>query len=255
MKTSHSIIILALGILVLSSCSQSNSPITVNKSATYYGESQPFANDSIRSWYKTDANGALTSIGVSFNQDAFSKLEMDTDVMLMMKLPNGINSPSGWNFDHVEVDWVPKGDPKPSVYDIAHLDVHFFGVSESEQMDIEGGADLLTTNMPKSYLPSDYMLDAESEAGMGVHAYDTTGKEYHGQPFDHSFVYGYYHGNLYFMEPMVAKTYLDSKTNFSADIKQPQSFRFPGAYPTKYNIRYDGSAKQYTISIDNFIVH
>jgi hypothetical protein len=245
----------------LSSCKQSDSPVTTaSKAATYFGQSLPFSGDSIRSWIKTDVNGNPSSIGVTFKQSAFVSLESQSDTMFVMSLPFLALGPDAFGilappFDHIEVDWSKNGDPKPSVYDVAHFDVHFFVVSEGAQNAVMAGSDSLTTGMDTKYLPSGYMLDMNAEAMMGVHAMDTTGKEFHNQPFDHTLMYGFYQGNLYFMEPMVAKTYLDSKTNFSADIRQPQAFKKSGWYPTKYNIGFDGTSNTYTISIDNFVQH
>ncbi len=241
---------------ILSSCKQDSNTITpVSKAKTYYGESMPFGGDSVRSWYKTDLNGALSSIGISFKQSAFAILETQPDSMFMMMLPMGLNTSTSWGIDHIEVDWSSMGDAAPSVYNIPHFDVHFFAVDTATQMGIAGGKDLQTANMSATFLPPDYILDTFSEEGMGVHAFDTTGKEFHGLPFDHSFIFGYSQAKMYFIEPTVSKAYLDTKTNFSADIKQPQAFKFHGAYPTKYYIRYDSNTNEYQISIDNFVTH
>ncbi len=248
--------VVILAVISLSSCKQSENTITpTSKAATYYGESKPFGGDSIRSWYKTDLNGTLSSIGVSFKQSAFAMLETQPDSMFMMILPMGLNTATMWGIDHIEVDWSSAGDAPPSLYTIPHLDVHFFAVDTATQMGIAGGKDALTANMNSTYLPPDYVLDIFSEEGMGVHAYDTTGKEFHAQAFDHTLVYGYSFAKLYFIKPMVSKAYLDTKTNFSADIKQPKAFKFSGAYPTKYYIRYNSSSSEYQISIDNFVTH
>jgi hypothetical protein len=228
--------IIVVSALFLSSCQQANNTITVNKSATYYGDAVPFSNDSIRAWIKTNANGNIVSIGISFKQSAFDKLEMDSDIVFMPMLPTGMNVPVNppWSIDHLEVHWAPKGDPKPSLYDAAYMDVLFFGVDLAAQRAVTAGPDMATANMDKKYLPADYVLDNEAEAMAGVHARDTTGKEFHGQPFDRTLAYGFYHGDLYFIEPIVAKTYLDNKPNVSPVFKQPAAFKKSGFYPTTY---------------------
>ena len=256
LRSSFSLSVFVLAVIFLSSCKQSDNTITAtSKAATYYGQSMPFGGDSIRSWFKTDVNGTIASIGVSFKQSAFAALETQPDSMFTMMLPKGINTSSSWGIDHIEVDWSSKGDPLPSVYKIPHFDVHFFAIDTMTQMGIAGGKDPLTANMSSNYLPPDYKLDMFSEAGMGVYSYDTTGKEYHALDFDHTLVYGYSLGKMYFIEPMIAKAYLDYPTNFSADIKQPQAFKYPGSYPTKYYIRYDSNINEFQISIDNFVTH
>lgn len=243
-----------ISMLVFNACHSDSSSMMNSKASLYYGEMKAFGSDSIKSWVKTDDNGNPASIGVSFKNAAFASLEKDSEMMTMLMLPQttGMSMMMAMPFDHVEVDWVPNGDPVPP-YNKAHLDCHFFTMSMSDQMGMMGGRD--TTNMNMMYLPSGYMMDSVSEEGMGVHCMDTTSKEFHGQPFDHSFVYGFYHGNMAFMETMCAKSFLDTKVNFTTDVKQPQAFKMPGYYPMKYSISYDPATTIYSISIDNLHSH
>jgi len=244
------IVLCAFSSTVFVACSQSDSPISTNKAATYYGESQPFGGDSIRSWIKTDQSGNPSSIGVTFSHAAFVKTEnANADSMFMMMLPTSSGAMLAAPFDHIEVDWT-KDHSDPSPYDVAHFDVHFFTVTEAAQNAVMAGMDNATMTMDTNYLPSGYELMMNAEAMMGVHAMDTTD---HDKPFNHTCMFGYSQGNLYFMEPMFAKSYLDNTTNYSAAIRQPKKFKTSGWYPTKYNLTWDGT--NFSISIDNFISH
>ena len=243
-------------VVISSGCNQSSSSM-MSKAGTYIGETKVFGSDSIRSWVKTDDNGNPSSIGVTFKESAFTALEKDSDLMTMIMLPTmmtgGMMSMMAIPFDHIEVDWAPNGDPAPTPYDKAHLDCHFITMSMMDQMGMMGGMD--TTKMDMKYMPHGYMSDSMSEEGMGVHCMDTTAKEFHGQPFDHTFVYGFYHGNMAFMEAMCAKSFLDTKTSTTINIQQPQAFMKPGYYPLKYSINYDAIKKEYSISLDNLTSH
>jgi hypothetical protein len=238
---------------ILSGCNTDST--MMSKSAMTVGETKAFGSGSITSWVKTDDNGNPASIGVTFKESAYVSLETDREMMTMLMLPmtSGMSMMMAMPFDHIEVDWVPGGDPAPSVYNTTHLDCHFFTMSMADQMGMMGGRD--TTMMDMKYLPNGYMMDSMSEEGMGVHCMDTSAKEFHGQPFDHSFVYGFYHGNIAFMETMCAKSFIDTKSNYTGDLKQPQAFRKSGYYPLKYSVRYDAVNKEYSISIDNLTSH
>src|SRR5689334_804167 len=152
-------IVIFLAAFSLFSCSQSSSPVTpASKAATYYGEAKPFGDDSIRSWIKTDLDGNPSSIGVSFTQAAFTKIEGDADTMFMLMLPMQGNTMFASPFDHIEVDWSKKGDPAPP-YNVSHFDVHFFTVDNATQSAVMAGADNQTMMMDSDYLPSGYKLD------------------------------------------------------------------------------------------------
>ena len=227
---------------------------TTKELTTTIGEKQPFGSDSIRTWVKTDANGLPTSIGVTFKALALPALPAtDTMIMLMLPAMPGISTMMVMPFDHVEIDWAPHGDPAPSVYNVAHLDCHFYTSSMSYQMGIMAGHDSVALNA--QYVPKDCKADGDAEAGMGVHWMDTTAHEFHGMPFDHTYDYGFYHGDMIFIEAMCAKSFLDAKTNFTGTIKQPAAFKKSGYYPLNYSISYDAVAKEYTYSLDNLKSH
>src|SRR5438046_10127872 len=90
------------------SCKQSDSTVTpASKAATYYGDAMPFGDDSIRSWIKTDFDGNPSSIGVTFTQAAFAKMENQYAYsMFMMMLPMSGGMLIAAPFDHIEVDWI-----------------------------------------------------------------------------------------------------------------------------------------------------
>lgn len=66
---------------------------------------------------------------------------------------------------------------------------------------------------------------------MGSHwVYEKT-PELHGQPFTHTFIYGTYDGKVIFIEPMVAKSFLEQKPSVKAPIPQPSSVHAPDGTP------------------------
>ena len=117
------LIVAILVLFVFASCKQTDSPVTNTKAATYYGQSMPFGGDSIRSYIKTDINGNPSSIGVTFSQAAYAKMEnANADSMFMLMLPTmnsgGMMSMMAAPFDHIEVDWT-RANSDPSPYDNA----------------------------------------------------------------------------------------------------------------------------------------
>ena len=240
----------ALSSLIISSCKQSTTPSSnTTQGTTYFGDAAVVGTDSIHSFIKTDASGNPSSIGVSFSQKVLTTLGPQSDMMFMLMLPMINGKQAAAPFDHIELDWSKTGDPTPP-YNVGQMGLHCFTVDTMTQMMVMAGMDNMTMNMDMKYIPSGYEMMMDAEAMMGVHCMDTTD---HSNPFNHTVMYGFYHGDLYFMEAMVAKTFLDSKTNYSADIRQPQAFKKSGWYPTRYNVAFDGT--NYSISLDNFVQH
>jgi len=52
------------------------------------------------------------------------------------------------------------------------------------------------------------------------------------------------------MEPMITLAYLQTKPNVTEEIKLPAKYPKQAYYATKYSVKYDATAKEYTISMD-----
>jgi hypothetical protein len=90
---------------------------------------------------------------------------------------------------------------------------------------------------------------------MGVHWADTLATEYHGNPFDHTFIYGFHEGQMIFVEPMVTLAFLQGGSDFSGAVKQPAAFQTPGMYPRFYSVKHDARKHTITIALDSLVTH
>jgi len=196
-------------------------------------------------------DGQVTSIGIQLTDAALTGLPTTMPMTeWALSLPTGIDV-GPW--DHLTLDWNPQGHPPPQVYTVPHFDFHYYMITPAAQMAIAEGPDL--TPVPANYVPRDYESEVESVPMMGVHWADTLAAEYHGQPFDHTFIYGFHQGQMIFVEPMVTMAFLQSASDFSGEVKQPAAFQRAGLYPTNYSVRHDAAAHTITISLDGLVAH
>ncbi len=79
--------------------------------------------------------------------------------------------------------------------------------------------------------------------------------KYHGQPFDHTFIYGFHQGRMIVDEPLVTMAFLQSGAEFRGPVKQLAAFQRTGSYPTSYSVRHDAAAHTITISLDTMVGH
>ena len=56
-----------------------------------------------------------------------------------------------------------------------------------------------------------------------------------------------------FIEPMIAKSFLDAKSTETRAIKLPARYSEPGHYPTRYTVAYDAAAKAYRVTLEGFV--
>lgn len=240
----------------------SDSTTAVDKSALVYGPTVNFAQGSVRTWVQTDANGAASSIGIAMTETALNGLPAmasgPSPSALMASLPLPPEA-AATGFDHAEIGWNPNGHDPVQIYGLPHFDMHFYTVSAATQAAIlpnDPQWAAKASNVPAAaFVPTGYVsppapLAARAVPQMGVHWTDMNSPEFAGQVFSSTFIYGSWDGQFIFMEPMITKAYLDSHpANVTKNIPQPAQWGKPGSYPTTYTVNYDGSAKEFRITL------
>ena len=194
-------------------------------------------------------------------------------------------------FDHMGWFANLQGHAPIGVFNVAHVDVHFFTISVEERMTISGelGDSKLLTYPPVGFLPADFCLPTvpppfpppcktladltdtdipgSNDAEQGLHWVDSFAPELRGKPFEQIFIFGSYNGEVNFWEPMITKDFFEKVRSFVKDlestgknieltfaIKQPAKFLKTHYYPTHYSISYDANAEEFSVSLDNFVL-
>jgi hypothetical protein len=190
-------------------------------------------------------------------------------------------------FDHMGWFANAEGHNPPFVFDVPHIDVHFFTITLEERASISGELDEKLLSYPSSgFLPADFCLPlivplgqcktvpelteadvpGSNDAEQGLHWVDSFAPELRGKQFEQIFIYGSYNGEVNFWEPMITKQFFEKVRAFLQDlestektldltftIKQPEQFPETSFYPTRYRIRYDADAGQFSVSLDHFV--
>ncbi|MBD3642170.1 MAG: DUF5602 domain-containing protein [Marinobacter sp.] len=158
-------------------------------------------------------------------------------------------------YDHVLLDWNPAGHLPEGVYSVPHFDVHFYLIKneEREAITFHGEDRVLAMVAPDEQLvPAGYVIPPDAAVDrMGMHGLDPAGVEFHGQPFSHNFIYGYYRGELMFVEPMVSLDFLQSLKDSTTPVSRPQRYSYPAWYPATYRIAFDSAKDEYTIGLQD----
>jgi hypothetical protein len=226
----------------------SDDATTPSLAKTVVGQEITMGNGKVRSWIKLDDAGNPSAVGVTFGEAALTGLDTVAQEFALT-LPA---EKSTMAVDHITVDWNPGGHPPAPIYTLPHFDFHFYTVTQAVQDAIAGGPATITIS--PDFIPAGYIGDPVSIPQMGVHYVDSTAGEFHGSLFDKTFIYGYSGANHVFLEPMITLAYLQGRkaagTPVSVAYKQPAKFQKTGVYyPTYYDISYDATAKEYTVSL------
>ena len=230
---------------------------SLRKQGTYLGQFTLLGNGTVRTWVKYGANQKPVTLGITFSENALSGLP-ETPPPGMLGLEHMLALPEEakiTGLDHVAIDWMPKGHVPNGVYDRPHFDIHFHMSSREElkKITLQGADKARGGRQPDAkFLPAGYIMPPGTEVPfMGSHAIDGSAPELQGKPFTHTFLYGYYDGKVNFLEPMISKDFLESKTDITIPIKQPTVYQKTGYYPTSYSIKFDQTRQEYSVTLDN----
>jgi hypothetical protein len=222
----------------------------------FAGEPVSVGNGAARSWVTVDKEGKPASVGVTFTESALSGLPQKlTPGLIWVEhiVPLPPDAPR-LPFDHIGLNWNPRGHDPEGVYNVPHFDFHFYMISTDERDKITTrGDDLARCRKPLApeFVPAGYVYaPASEEPGMGSHWVEPGSHEFHGAAFTHTFIYGSYDGRMIFLEPMIARSFLETRPNITAEIKLPAKYQKPGYYPTRYSVKFNPQTKEYTVALE-----
>jgi hypothetical protein len=68
-------------------------------------------------------------------------------------------------------------------------------------------------------------------------------------------IYGSYDGRVIFVEPMLAKAYIETKpVNVVTALRAPAKFDSQGYQPTSYTLTWEASAKEYRVALSDLVL-
>lgn len=217
-------------------------------SRTFYGPTVKVGDGVARAYVKENRAGVPIEVGLNLSAKALEKLPQHHADFVLPFHPN-----KGKRFyDHVLLGWAPDGHEPPEVYDIPHFDVHFYITSVDDREAIKGQAGPDVMPAP-NYIPENFFMLPGIVPQMGAHWADFTAPELNGVAlFTHTFIWGSYHGEFTFMEPMITRDFLLSlvdEPGVTALVKQPAAFQRDGWYPSHYSAEWTDRPGQYTIAL------
>ena len=223
-----------------------------------FGKPVAIGNGMAWTWVKLGTTpDKIDSMGVTFTETALEGLPDLADQPMpsmeyILELPAQVK---GKPFDHVGLDWNPKGHPPMPLYGKAHFDIHFYTISQGKRQEITlkgANAKVAAAKPDSKFVPAGYINPPGTIVpNMGNHWINPNAKELKGQEFDTTFLYGSYEGKTAFWEPMITTKFLASKPNFTEALAQPQAYDFTGFYPTSYSVKYNESRREVTVSLDS----
>lgn len=232
-----------------------------------YGEAAGLGSGTVRTYVAMDGN-TPAEVGIAMSAASLEGLAADgahggvvmpdghSTFELVLGMPEGNVTP----FQHVVVDWNPGGHEPPGTYDLPHFDFHFYTITPHERHAIDpADPEFMSKGLREpeaTHVPVGYVLpDLPPIPFMGTHWVDPTSPELQEQPatFTHTFIYGSWDGRLIFAEPMITKSFLESRPAVRVPVGVAQRYDPAGYYPASYEIRWDEASAEYRVALADLV--
>lgn len=243
-------VLLMAGSMTMQYCAEdptAEPQISQSTEKTYYCDKVPFCHGSIQS-FVTLRDEKPVAIGVRLSGPILNGLPSDPANNIpevRLKVPE---QGKDIGIDHIDFGWNPQGHEPDPIYTLPHFDLHFYKVNSKDQAEVVPGPDPIQVS--PQFIPQDYISGVVAVPNMGVHYVDSKAAEFNGSKFTSTFIYGFYRGQMTFLEPMFTREFLQSKPDFSAPVKQPAAFQKEGYYPSSYRIAYNSQTDEYIIAAE-----
>ena len=216
------------------------------------GAPENIGNGEALSFVRIDESQKITSLGLVFSGKCLEGLPQSRghDYEYNLDLPDGVTAAP---FDHFTMNWNPQGHIPDEIYGVPHFDFHFYFITKHQQHLIacDGTDDAICMKAPiRDYVPPFYIAGPSGVPMMGWHWVDLRSPEFGGKPFTTTYIYGYYNGEMIFLEPMMALSFLKNHPQFAKDVPLPRHVARAGNYPGGYSMVYDPVQDLYWLSLE-----
>ena len=225
-----------------------------NDNGRTVGETLEVGGLSASSWAMMDDNGVVTEVGFSIDREVAQTL--DVQVVIPLALPEAVKEQT--LFDHIQIDFMNEGHG-PGPFLVPHFDFHFYTVTAETLTGIDCEDEPMpeAERMPEPYIIPDTALDPEGTCVpvMGVHAINPTSPELAPEsttPFTEHFILGYHNGEMTFIEPMIAQSFLAEGNEVTADVPRPAVFGQATRYPGTWSLKVSEDGTEYEVVFSNF---
>ncbi|CAN5770951.1 hypothetical protein BH23GEM7_BH23GEM7_28210 [soil metagenome] len=152
----------------------------------------------------------------------------------------------------MELSWSARGGAPEEVFPHPRFDAHFYLITLQERAAI-GDAERAAQMPALELVPASYVPVAELIPRVGAHWIDPNAPEFQGESFTASLLYGFYGGRMVFLEPRIARAFLETRLDFTRELKLPREYTRRGYHPTRYRVGYDASTREYTVALEGLV--
>jgi hypothetical protein len=219
----------------------------------------PVMGSEVCTWVVTE-RGSATELGATIPMALIESVPIDVEMVWppreLASVPLPAEAREALGIDHMGLNWEAHGHP-PASFMTPHFDFHFYNITSAAVDAIDCVDDAKPATLPRGYaLPDIDVPGMGTFIGlcvpkMGMHA--MPGHEVDDtDAFQASMMLGYYGGQPIFVEPMVSRALLLSKSDFTLPVPAVVNLPAGVRYPHGFRAEYDTHADAYRLIFTGF---
>lgn len=251
----------ALTIYLLLGCGGSGGSLPKQTPGTYLGPPVTVGNGTARAYVEIGSDGYPTAAGAVLTETALTGLPTAEKTLFELPMPPEAVATV---FNHIELRYWSGGHDPLDLFAVEHFDFIPFLITPQERQSITGrGEDLArvlkvpsSDRIPLGFAPIPDVDEFYAEPGYGTRYFDVANftpvinKEV---PYTTTLFYGYYNGEVNFLEIPLTLPYILSKPTAVNAIPLPKRVPRSGFYPTRYGVRYNPTTKEYRFALEGMV--
>jgi hypothetical protein len=220
---------------------------------TVYGPKERMGNGYARSYVVLDGEGRPSTFGVAMSEGAMQFLPNGPAPTFATEFSLSFPATASFQpFNHIAL-YYSQGH-EPDTTELPHFHIDYLLITQDERDQILDTDPRQDVPPPPQFLPQDHVPLGLHLPQLGQPWVDLSAGIFHGITLDHNYNYGFFNGQMTFINCDVSQAFLTSKVGSTTIMKLPQQYQKPGYYPTKYVLGYDPVNKEYTSSIQGLVL-
>lgn len=217
---------------------------------TYFGPTRAAGNGTARAFVTLGADGNPTAIGARFTTGAMSGITVSPPPLNAAEVTLPLPAQAATALPFQDISYGYTTGHFPEVLDTPHVFITF-------SLETTQGRTLITPDAPNAdaspeaqFIPEDHQKGFIIVPGVGLPWFDPTQALFTGGAFVTNIDQSFFQGRLVAVIPETPVSYLTTRADASAEIKQSASVQRPGYYPTRFHVGFDTATGEHIMALE-----
>jgi hypothetical protein len=224
-----------------------NSPTVAG---TYFGPTRAAGNGTARAFVTLGADGNPTAIGARFTPGAMSGITVSPPPLNAAEVTLPLPQEARAALPFQDISYGYTTGHFPEVLDEPHVFIPF-------SLETTQGRTLITPDAPNAdanpepqFIPEDHQKGFIIVPGVGLPWFDPTQAAFNGGEFVTNIDQAFFQGRMVSIIPESPVSFLSTRAEATAEIKQSTAVQRPGYYPTRFHVSFDAATGEHIMALE-----